>query len=283
MATSFNPASFPSDETAALRQFHQQFGREPTSAEVSAWRGASGGASATSGASASGAPKSNVQEGFGGRSQWDVISDLALGPADVSSVEGYQTIPFADAGKPAPEVASKLADLEGSISRLSEANASMLKGEIPADVSAAVRRAASESAISGGIFGDAARGLSARDLGKTSLDIRQQGIQNEGTIAGLRDQLAASYESIREFNLTRNNQIMALSHQSRQQNLSAVEQERARIATNIEANVNILSQIAQMAIQQQNIAASAAANRVDPANIIASLDNMIEQFTQQLS
>ena len=283
MATSFNPASFPSDATAALRQFHQQFGREPTSAEVSAWRGASGGSPATSGASASGAPKSNVQEGFGGRRQWDVISDLALGPADVSSVEGYQTIPFADAGKPAPEVASKLADLEGSISRLSEANASMLKGEIPADVSAAVRRAASESAISGGIFGDAARGLSARDLGKTSLDIRQQGIQNEETIAGLKDQLAASYESIREFNLTRNNQIMALSQQSRQQNLSAVEQERARIATNIEANVNILGQIAQMAIQQQNIAASAAANRVDPANIIASLDNMIEQFTQQLS
>lgn len=283
MATSFNPASFPSDATAALRQFRRQFGREPTSAEVSAWRGASGGAPAASGAPASGIPKSNVQKGFGGRRQWDVISDLALGPADVSSVEGYQTIPFADAGKPAPEVASKLADLEGSISRLSEANASMLKGEIPADVSAAVRRAASESAISGGIFGGAARGLSARDLGKTSYDIKQQGIQNEGTIAGLKDQLAASYESIREFNLTRNNQIMALSQQSRQQNLSAVEQERARIATNIEANVNILGQIAQMAIQQQNIAASAAANRVDPANIIASLDNMIEQFTQQLS
>ena len=287
MATTFNPASFSSDQATALRQFRSQFGRNPSASEVSSWQASRGGGApgpAAPAAAPAGQPGSaNVQRGFGGRPMWDVVSEVGLGPADFESVDGLQRTPLADVGRPGSEVAPRLASLEESIDKLSAANASMLKGEIPADVSASVRRAASESAISGGIFGEAARGLSARDLGKTSLDIKQQGIANEGAIAEAKSGLAQSYESIRQFNLTRNTALAQLSIQSRQANLQAVEQERARIATNIEANVNILNQIAQMAIQQQSIAASAASNDVDPTNIIASLDNMIAQFTRQLS
>jgi hypothetical protein len=37
-----------------------------------------------------------------------------------------------------------------------------------------------------------------------------------------------------------------------------------------------------MRIQQQNIASSAAASKIDPSNIIASLDSMIAQFSAKL-
>jgi hypothetical protein len=279
----FDPSQFSSDQATALKQFKSQFGRAPNSSEVAAWQSRNAPARSASSPAAPAAEKSIVQEGFGGQSQWDVVQQNAMGPADISTTTGNDAIAFGDAAIPDELVATHLGTLKDSIDRLSSSNASMLRGEIPADVSSAVRRAASESAIAGGIFGAAGRGLSARDLGRTSMDIKQQGFQNESSLLESRNQLAASYESIRQYNLNRNTELAKLSLAAKQQNLSAIEQERMRIATNIEANVNILGQIAQLAINQQSIASQAAANKIDPSNIISSLDNMIAQFTAQLS
>lgn len=69
----------------------------------------------------------------------------------------------------------------------------------------------------------------------------------------------------------------------RDQNLGAINEERQRIATNIEANSQILSYISNMVTQQQNFAAQAAAQEIDPANIISSLDHWIEEFSAKLS
>jgi hypothetical protein len=226
---------------------------------------------------------SNVQPGFGGRSQWDVISEYALGPSDVSELPGMQMTALSDIGKSTEAVDRGMSQVEASLDRLSAANASMLKGEIPADVAASVRRAAGESSIAGGLFGGSARALSARDLGKTSFDVRQQGIANESAVNESRGALIAARENIRQFNYNRNAAIAELSVKARQQNLSAIDVERQRIATNIEANINILNQIAGMVSAQQSTAAQAAANKIDPANIIESFDNMIEQFITRLS
>ena len=222
-------------------------------------------------------------EGFGGASQWDTIEKYALGPTDISTTPGNEAIPFSEAGVPSGMVGEKLTSLEDSINRLSEANASMLKGEIPADVSAAVRRAASESSVTGGIFGGSSRALSARDLGRTSMEIKQQGIANESSLLEARGMLAAAHENIRQYNLTRNSNLAELSIKARELNLDAINVERQRIATNIEANVNILRMIADMAVQQQSIAAQAAAAGVETDNIIGSLDAMIAQFNKKLA
>ena len=226
---------------------------------------------------------SNVQAGFGGMKQWEAIEKHALGPSDVTTLPGMEAIPFGEADKPSGLVGQKLNDLSASIERLSKANEAALKGEIPADVAAATRRAASEGAVVGGIFGSSARNLSARDLGRTSFDVKQQGIKNESGLLEARSQLAAAHESIRKTNLDRNNILAELSIKARDQNLGAINVERQRIATNIEANSQILSYISNMAIQQQNIAAQAAAQEIDPANIIGSLDHWIEEFSAKLS
>lgn len=56
---------------------------------------------------------------------------------------------------------------------------SMLKGEIPSDVSSAVQRADAARSLGGGYGGTgAARNLTTRDLGLTSLDLTQKGISS---------------------------------------------------------------------------------------------------------
>lgn len=223
-----------------------------------------------------------TMEGFGGASQWETLEKYALGPSDITTTAGNQAIDFADADKPSELVGKQLLSLEDSINKMSEANASMLKGEIPADVSAAVRRAASESSIAGGLFGSSSRALSARDLGKTSLDIRQQGIANEQGIAQAKGTLAAAYEGIRNANLTRNMQLAELSIKARTANMEAIDLERQRIATNIEANINIMKMISDMVIAQQSTATQAAIGGVETDNILASFDAMIAQFNKKL-
>ena len=51
----------------------------------------------------------------------------------------------------------------------------MLRGDIPADVQAKVSQIAAEKALRGGISGQSARNLQARDLGLTSLEIQEKG------------------------------------------------------------------------------------------------------------
>ena len=229
-----------------------------------------------------GAPTEGVQQGFGGASQWQVTEDLALMP-EVSEMPGMQFIPMEDLDKPGQIVGQKLGALEDSVNRLAQANASMLKGEIPADVSASVRRAASESSMAGGLFGAGARNLSARDLGKTSLDIKQQGIANEQAIVEARSGIATAYEDIRQFNSTRNSQIAELTINAKKQNLDAIDVERQRIATNISANVEIMKTIGDLVSSQQTVAANLAGDDIDTTNTISAFDNIINQLSSKLS
>ena len=226
---------------------------------------------------------SNVQSGYGGRTQWQALEQYALAPTNLLSTPGFKPVSEADAATPAPDIAEQFAGLKSSINRLSEANASLLKGEIPADVSASVRQAASEASIAGGIFGGSARALSARDLGRTSLQVMQQGMENESKINDTRANLAAAYETIRKNNLDRNTQLAQLDIQAREQNLKAIDTERQRIQTNISANVNILQSMAGLVEAQQRIAVTASASDVDPSNVISSIDKWLEQLNSKLS
>lgn len=69
-----------------------------------------------------------------------------------------------------------------------------MSGQLPDDVTQAVRMATSEASVSRGLgTGSAARNLTIRDLGLTSLDLAERGMKYGATIA---DQI----ESIRQFN-----------------------------------------------------------------------------------
>ena len=61
----------------------------------------------------------------------------------------------------------------------------LLRGELPPDVAAQVQRQAAGRAVSGGFAGSqAARNLTARDLGRTSLALQQAGGQQFANILG---------------------------------------------------------------------------------------------------
>lgn len=68
---------------------------------------------------------------------------------------------------------------------------SMLRGEIPADVAAQVRRNTAQSALQGGFSGsESSQALTARDLGTTSLNLMQAGSNSEQSwISTARNQL----------------------------------------------------------------------------------------------
>lgn len=277
----FDPSEFSGDEATALSEFKKKFKRAPTAGEISAYREANASAAAPAGA-ADEEVDSAIQQGFGGSSQWDVLQDSAMGAPEFSDVPGMDFMDNAQVETPGGLVGAGLDAATASIDKMSAANAAMLKGEIPADVSASVRRAASENSILRGSGGQAGRALSARDLGTTSAEIKQKGIDNEAKIAEARSGLAAAHENIRQFNTTRNATLAELSIKAKQQNLAAVDVERQRIATNIDSNVNIMNMISQLAQAQQQYAVAAASADIDPSGVMTSLDAMIEQFSTRL-
>ena len=64
-----------------------------------------------------------------------------------------------------------------------------LSGSIPTDVQNEVQRISAEQSISSGIGqGQASRNLTTRDLGLTSIEIQQQGIQNAQTSTQIREE-----------------------------------------------------------------------------------------------
>jgi len=244
-------------------------------------RTANGGAPASAEVATSSQKASNVMEGFGGQKQWEAIEQHGL--TDASQIGVLPEDVKAQTDSLYGGTMDALSKMEDSINRMSEANASLLKGEIPADVSSAVRRAAAESSMAGGVFGSSARNLSARDLGKTSFDIQQTGFANEQAIQSGYDALGKAKESIREYSLNRESTLQELQVKARQVNMSGIDLERSRIATNIDSNLKILDMMTNMIVNQQSIAASAAANDVDPGNIIASIDGWLTKFNEKLA
>ena len=232
-------------------------------------------------AALSSASSPSVQSGFGGMKQWDALQKYAM--ADVGAIGSLSPEDKARTDKLSGEIDTGLQGYQASLDRMSKANESMLKGEIPADVTASVRRAASENSIMRGIGGQASRALSARDLGLTSADIQQKGMANETEIQKGISGLAQARENIRQYTLTRSATLQELQLKAHETNQSAIDLERTRIATNINANVEILGHIANLVSSQQQLAVQAASAEIDPSGLMSSFDNWIKQFSSKLS
>lgn len=81
-----------------------------------------------------------------------------------------------------------------------EVSREMLTGELPEDVREQIERTTAEKAVQGGLgIGQAARGLTARDIGRTSLDIIQQGLGNVAALTTLQQKYDVLKEEMRQF------------------------------------------------------------------------------------
>jgi hypothetical protein len=92
----------------------------------------------------------------------------------------------------------------------------MITGAIPKDVQDSVIRALSETSGQKGIFGQKARGIAARDLGLTSLQVQEQGTK-------LGKEFSAIVEARREFDLKFNLEKEKLAEAVRAGDLGARE------------------------------------------------------------
>lgn len=227
----------------------------------------------------------NTVDSFGGKSTWGTLQENAMGSTD------YREMGLASSADQDTEVNTALSSkfskgmesLEDSINRMSEANASLLKGEIPADVSAAVRRAAAESSVTGGIFGSSSRNLSARDLGRTSLSIQQAGMENEQQIAESKRTAAGAYEQVRQWNKTYDASLRELQIKQQEQNMSAIEIESDRAKFNASQNLRLLEIVANLVSNQQQVAAQLSISDVDPSGSIATFNSLIDSMTGMIS
>jgi hypothetical protein len=84
---------------------------------------------------------------------------------------------------------------EGQAQRTQNAM-SLLRGELPPDLASQIQRNTASKALTGGYAGtQAARNLTARDLGRTSMDLQQAGAQQFSNIIGTTPMSAlANYE-----------------------------------------------------------------------------------------
>lgn len=275
-------------------------------------------------------------QGFGGKTEWEIISKYALGDptghglvtssgedsafnksvmdrvmagyADADSmlsdaesyVKSAQGIlsgatPLIDkASGMADDTLSTLAKSEAGVTKAGEeldvaskANQAFLLGQIPADVAAAVRKAASENSITRGLgVGSSARALSARDLGTQSTALMAQGIQSAVSIANARNtnaQTLATVANARGDVMGRVGQLAELTGNIAGQEAAladktnAISSQKANIASAMNSiyqfSKNYDKSIADLeqSIRQGNIAAIDAEQKRIETNINANL------------
>ena len=233
--------------------------------------------------SAASAATPKAQQGFGGETQWDTIKQYALANTDVAGRNGYAATGDADLAKLSAGIETQLGASAAALDKMSKANEAMLSGEIPADVSASVRRAASENSIMRGIGGQASRALSARDLGVTSMAVKQTALDTESKITSLRGELATRAQGYRDSLADRNLKLVELENNARELNLKGIDVERQRIATNIAANVSILDSITELVKTQQSLSVQAAGSDIDATGMMSSIDNWLKTLSAKLS
>lgn len=224
----------------------------------------------------------NQAVGYGGQTTWDVIKDKVLATPDATAL-GAPPVGQDRINALVSQYDNVIGGLQTTINKLEEANKGMLAGEIPADVQKQVMSLSSSTAGFRGLFGPAARSLTARDLGTTSLAIKQQGIQNQGAIGSLQDSLSKTTESVRQFNTEYNLRSAQFTQSVRDSNLRGLALEQERLEFNAKQNLAVTGLIADMVNQQQSIGYNYAAINASPGGTIETYQNWINQLTSLLT
>lgn len=164
-------------------------------------------------------------------------------------------------------------------SKLDAANESFLQGKLPQDVADQIRQNTSESALRFGIgTQQAGAALTARDLGLTSLQVKQQGISQQAQIAGVHESAAKLAEMHSEFSNTFNQNQEQWMNQVRQLNLQGAALEQDRQQFNAKQNTQILGFMAQLVGQQQQIAYQYSYGNMSPTNSTKTFDSWLKEL-----
>ena len=256
-----------SSESAALREFVAANGRQPTASEISAWRAAHGGSSSGSGSSSSSASSSGAK--ITTATDLTLPEGLEWNPPEIASLEN-QRAQFAESDR-------LLGDSESILKDLAAKNESWMRGEVPADVQERLRENAALSARAGGLSGSqAARNLQARDLGLTSMQIQESGMQRAAGIselqkglAGIREQraqyLASLQENSRQFGANLADQVMRTQLAHRELMLK-------QDAFNAAQNLKLVELITQSSLGFMQLQVSAANNDIDFGGSVSTFE-----------
>lgn len=183
---------------------------------------------------------------------------------------------------------SSLDALSSMVSEMKTANESRMKGQISGDVADQIRiNAAEVSGASGiGVDSPAARALTARDLGLTSMDIQERGLATAGQIAGIQSEIVKLSENRYQFTEQLAQSQRAFREQSRQFG-ATLEQDAIRIQLaykelvmrqemfNAEQNLRLVSLVSQLVTSQAQLQVQAASAEVGDEAITAAFDDMI--------
>lgn len=217
----------------------------------------------------------------------------ALSPSATitSSVDVSASAPGTPSSIGIPELDQAAADagyskqtstLDQMISDLTEANASMMKGEISGDVTAATRQGTAESAMTAGLFGPNAVQLQAQQLGTTSQAVKQQGITNAGSIAGLQVQATQFAQGKREFDYTYRLNTQQLLEDMRRTDLNYKQLAEQQAEYNASNNMQLISYIADLVTNSAQIQTNLAINDIDGETIASDFSALITQIDKLL-
>lgn len=165
--------------------------------------------------------------------------------------------------------------LQASLDSMNEVNQSFLAGEVPNDVAVQVAKSAAAKAQVGGIFGQSARALSARDLGLTSLDLVQKGVAQQASIADLQRTSAAAESSRENWMKALTLSAAEVGNAVRQTNLGAIDTDLKRQIANVTASLQLTEYMTDLMKAQQQIGYQYSYGDMDPANAFASFDNFM--------
>lgn len=290
-----------------LDQFRQYLGRNPTSAEISKASGMSSsqieayiknqagktttaGSSSASSTASTATPASstsslesvtgkNVQHG----QTWEELQKYVV--KDPSSLKDFGLSQFGetDYSKVNEMYDKMVGSLGTSAEEMNKANEALLQGKIPDDVVAQVRQVASEKSSGQGLFGQAGRALSARDLGLQSLQIKQQGIENQAKVSAVQEAAANLSETRRQFMKNYDANLASFQQSVRESNLKGIALEQDRLQFNAKQNMLVLTSLLDLAKSQQDLVYRYMASDMSPTSVSASFDNWIAELRKQLT
>lgn len=172
-----------------------------------------------------------------------------------------------------------LSGLRDSASKLSNLSDTYLKGEIPADVQAQVRRLTSQKGLASGIGrGQAGEALTARDLGLTSLEITNQGANLATAASALRESMSKISESRRSFDkeyALRSAEMADIYHRT---DIDASKVELARRQFNAEVNGKLVSYVADLALNRAKLQIDLARSDIEDTNVIGGIEQVMSQL-----
>jgi len=168
-----------------------------------------------------------------------------------------------------------LVDASAASDAIGSLGASMISGAVPTDVQNQVRQATSESASAKGLFGQSSRGLAARDLGLTSLQVQSQGAGYLMQAAQIKEMTSKVAQAQLQYNREYNNNVTQLNNAIRMTNLDAIKVEQSRIQFNATQNLAISELIVNTLKAKHELGYNYAAKGISSASVMQEFNDAI--------